>query len=705
MSYVNDRKQDDEDERQLKQQRQSSSATTTNAHNEDDDKRFVNGIPLLDDRAVSVIEKRYLLRGDDGRAIETISEMFSRVARHVAAANTKPGPDGDSQRGYWGSIYEKLMTDLKFLPNTPTFTGAGTRLGQLAACFVLPIDDDIGRDSANGIFSTLRNAALIQQSGGGVGFSFTRLRPKGDLIASVGGISSGPVSFMKAFDACFGTIAQGGTRRGANMGVLRVDHPDIMEFINCKRKEGELSNFNISVGITDDFMRAVLCDDRQFSLINPKNGQVTARIPARAIMNEIAKAAHANGEPGALFLDTINAANPLPGLYTIESTNPCGEQALGPFENCCLGSINLARHVKFNWGNLPLFGSVDWDSLAETVQYGVRFLDSVVTVNCYVPAVPELREAAWKCRRIGLGFTALADLFYMIGIRYGSKDSISVAGQISEYIQYWAMRASVDLARQFGPFPAIRGYSIFDPQKYKPVLGVAGVTVTAHCSPSFNHVDIGMPRLDWPALHADIMKYGIRNAAVTTVAPTGTISTIAGVEGYGIEPVFSLAYTRLIIDRFTGEPCSHKVVSPLFRRALVLSDIDPDSEEVMEWVKTAASVVNNNVSAFSNLSSSSPSSSSQPPPQYKMPEDISRVFVVSSNVPAVDQVLLQGVVQDWFSNSISKTINFPNSATCDDFMTTMIFAWNRRCRGVTMYRVGSRKYEILSSEPRQSLPP
>lgn len=642
------------------------------------EKKSTDGIKnLLDERAVSVIEKRYLLRGDDGRTIETISEMFSRVAGHVAVANTKPGPDGDGQRDYWRSIYEKLMSGLKFLPNTPTFTGAGTRLGQLAACFVLPIDDDIGRDSSSGIFSTLRNAVLIQQSGGGVGFSFSRLRPKGDTVTSVGGISSGPVSFMKAYNACFETVAQGGTRRGANIAVMRVDHPDIMEFINCKRKEGELANFNISVGITNAFMESVLHDNRQFELINPRNGQTVVTIPARAIMDEIVNAAHANGEPGVLFLDTINATNPLPGLYTIESTNPCGEQALGPFENCCLGSVNLARHVKFNWDGLPLFGTVDWDSLAETVQYGVRFLDSVVTVNCYVPAVPELREAAWKCRRIGLGFTALADLFYMIGVRYGAPESVSVAGQISEFIQYWAMRASVDLARQFGPFPAIRGYSIFDPQNYKPVLGVS----SANCTKC---VDIGKPKLDWQSLHSDILKYGIRNAAVTTVAPTGTISTIAGVEGYGIEPVFSLAYTRHIIDRITGEPIPHKVVSPLFRRALILSNVDPDSESVMDWVIA---------------------SSANSPDPYPMPDNIAKVFVVSANVSAAEQVIIQGTVQDWFSNSISKTINFPNSATRKDFMNTIFFAWNRQCRGVTMYRVGSRDYEILSSVDPRPAPP
>ncbi|MEP0762686.1 MAG: ribonucleoside-diphosphate reductase, adenosylcobalamin-dependent, partial [Chloroflexota bacterium] len=340
----------------------------------------------LTDNARTVLRKRYLRRGDDGQPVETEQEMFWRVAYHIAKAEEEHGGDveGTARRFY------DLLTTLRFFPNSPTFTGAGTPLGQLAACFVLPIDDDMGR-TGSGIFETLRHAALIQQTGGGNGFSFSRLRPKGALVRSSSGEATGPVGFLRVYDQAFGEIAQGGSRRGANMSVLRIDHPDIREFITCKTDENAITNFNISVGITDAFMRAVEADG-DFDLINPQDGKVWHTVRARDLFDQIVRQAHHNGEPGVLFLDTANRENPVPHLYELESTNPCGEQFLGPFENCCLGSINLAQHLTED-------RRMDWDRLAETVALSTRFLDDVVSVNAYVPAVPQLEEAAHRVRR------------------------------------------------------------------------------------------------------------------------------------------------------------------------------------------------------------------------------------------------------------------------------------------------------------------
>ncbi|MGD8793186.1 MAG: adenosylcobalamin-dependent ribonucleoside-diphosphate reductase, partial [Anaerolineae bacterium] len=407
------------------------------------------GIPLSEN-ALTVLRKRYLLRGQDGQPAETPDEMFWRVARVIAAPDAEYG---QNSRETAQAFYD-LLTSFRFMPNSPTFTGAGTPLGQLAACFVLPIEDDMGRDPA-GIFSTLRVAALIQQTGGGNGFSFSRLRPKGARVKTSKGVATGPVGFLRVYDKAFGEIAQGGTRRGANMAVLRVDHPDILEFIRCKNQEGEISNFNISVGITDEFMRAVEADE-EYDLINPQDGSVWQQVRAHDVFQEIVKHAHHNGEPGILFLDAMNRTNPVPHLYEIEASNPCGEQALGPYENCCLGSVNLAQHATPE-------GGVDWPRLQESVELATHFLDNVVDANKYVPAVPEIEEAAHRARRIGLGIMGLGDLIYQAGIRYGSPEAEEFAAQVFEFIRYHAMRTSIELAEARGPFLAIEG-SIYDPQ-------------------------------------------------------------------------------------------------------------------------------------------------------------------------------------------------------------------------------------------------
>ncbi|MCS6845400.1 MAG: adenosylcobalamin-dependent ribonucleoside-diphosphate reductase, partial [Caldilineales bacterium] len=387
----------------------------------------------ISENGMEVLRRRYLRRGPDGKPMESVPEMFWRVASHVALPERAWGDEAHYLRT--AEQFYDLITTLRFFPNSPTFTGAGTPLGQLAACFVLAIDDDMGKDSPEGIFNTLRNAALIQQTGGGNGFSFSRLRPKGDQVNSSAGVASGPVGFLRVFDAAFGEIAQGGTRRGANMGVLRVDHPDIEEFIAAKAQEGQIANFNISVGATDAFMQAVK-EDRNFDLINPRTGQVVRTVRARDLFNKIIYYAHRNGEPGILFLDAANRSNPVPHLYQLEATNPCGEQWLGPYENCCLGSINLAQHLTTD-------GRIDWAKLQETVELSTRFLDDVVSANKYVPAVPQLQEAAHRVRRIGLGIMGLADAMYHLGVRYGDRQSLDLAGQIMEFVRYHAMRTSI----------------------------------------------------------------------------------------------------------------------------------------------------------------------------------------------------------------------------------------------------------------------
>jgi adenosylcobalamin-dependent ribonucleoside-diphosphate reductase len=413
-------------------------------------------------------------------------------------------------------------------------------------CFVLPLEDDMGK-IPGGIFQTLRDAALIQQTGGGNGFSFSRLRPKNAIVFSSMGRATGPVGFLRVYDRAFGEIAQGGSRRGANMAVLRVDHPDIEEFITCKTDENAITNFNISVGITDAFMRAVENDEewelRFPDVLHPayrnfrgtledaeRAGipiRVYKRVRARDLFRKIATQAHHNGEPGVLFLDTANRSNPVPHLYTLEATNPCGEQWLGPYENCCLGSVNLARHVKYVNGK----AEVDWEKLRETVEWATRFLDNVVQVNQYVPAVPQLKEAAFKTRRIGLGFMGLADLMYHLRIRYGSEEGQEFAAQIAEFIRYHAMRTSIELARERGPFPAIRG-SIYDPEdlKWEPPKPLKPYTR-----------DWGRPPLDWNAIVEGIRRHGIRNAAQNTVAPTGCL--VAGtmiITDRGLLPIEAL---------------------------------------------------------------------------------------------------------------------------------------------------------------------
>jgi ribonucleoside-diphosphate reductase alpha chain len=1005
----------------------------------------------LTDNARVVLEKRYLRRGDDGKPIESIKEMFWRVAYNVALAENEWGGDVQSA----ADSFFDLLTDLNFFPNSPTFTGAGTPLGQLAACFVLKIEDDMGRTEA-GIFQTLRDAALIQQTGGGNGFSFSRLRPKKTLVRSSAGEATGPVGFLRVYDNAFAEIAQGGTRRGANMAVLRVDHPDIEDFITCKINENAITNFNISVGITDAFMRAVEADAewelRFMDVLSPewkKFGgtleqaeaagvpiKTWRKVRARELFNQIIQQAHHNGEPGVLFLDAANRSNPVPHLYPLEATNPCvtgetliytdqglrradelaksnetirvttdsrfgtetlltsspvfqtgvrdiyrlltregyevrltadhrvmttngwvaasqlqrgdrihilnrkggfgtsgsleagrvlgwlvgdgtvnairavlsffgeekqelaplfanavnnlvenighrrnlgftlieerdearvsserlrvwatqygltenklqvpegvlrgsdemqrgflqalftadgqvndggekgcsvrlssshlpllkdvqrillnfgiacriyeerrsagyrlmpdgkggskeyfvqpqhdlsisktnliqfaneigflteakqskladylsrmtrgpyqemfvatvkafepdgrepvfdlqqldthsfianglvvhncGEQYLGPYENCCLGSINLARHVTPD-------GKVDWEKLRQSTVTSTRFLDDVVTANKYVPAVPQLKKAAYAARRIGLGIMGLGDMMYRAGIRYGSDEAQEFSAQIMEFVRYHCMLTSIDLAKERGSFLAIED-SIYDPKnlKWTPPQPLKPYSHNYH-----------RPALNWNSIVDGIKKHGIRNACQTTVAPTGTIATVAGCESYGCEPVFALAYIRHVNDR--GQDLKLTYASPMFEQALIKAGISAEKrQEIVEQVMHDGTCQN-----ISDL-----------------PEHIRHTFVVSQDITAEEHVMMQAAIQAFVDNSISKTCNFHEDATLDDVAQAYFLAWKTGCKGLTVYVTGSREKVVLEthatakakepkSESRQPLP-
>jgi ribonucleoside-diphosphate reductase alpha chain len=480
------------------------------------------------------------------------------------------------------------------------------------------------------------------------------------------------------YDHAFGEIAQGGTRRGANMAVLRVDHPDVEEFITCKINENSITNFNISVGITDAFMRAVR-DDKEWELRFPDliemkqkgfNGTLEQaeaagikintykKVNARELFNKIVKQAHHNGEPGVLFLDAANRSNPVPHLYPLEATNPCGEQWLGPYENCCLGSVNLNEHCGPN-------GTVDWETLRKSVVTSTRFLDDVVEANAYVPAVAQLKEAAHKARRIGLGIMGLADLMYHVGVRYGSKEGQEFGAQVMEFVRYHAMQTSIELAEQRGPFPAIQG-SIYDMDNMK---WEAPTTLVSYQN-NWNR-----PEVKWDAVVSGIKKHGIRNAAQTTVAPTGTIATVAGCEGYGCEPVFALAYIRHVNDN--GKDLKLTYASPRFDEALKKLGLGEEKrQEIVEQVMREGTC--------QHIS--------------ELPQHIRDTFVVSGDVTAEEHVRMQGALQAFVDNSLSKTVNFFEGATEADVATAYQLAWELGCKGITVYVTGSRDKVVLETK-------
>ncbi len=453
----------------------------------------------------------------------------------------------------------------------------------------------------------------------------------------------------------------GGIRRGANMAVLRVDHPDIKEFISCKSTEGKIENFNISVGVTDEFMMAVE-NDGVINLVDPHDGKVTGQEKARDLFNMIVSYAHKNGEPGVLLIDTANRSNPVPHLYELEATNPCGEQWLGPWENCCLGSVNLSKHINDD-------GTFDWGGFKESIALGTRFLDNVVTANKYVEALPQLKEAAENVRRIGLGFMGLADSMYELGIRYGSDEGCEFASQVTEFLRYHAMLTSIELARERGPFPAIKG-SVYDPRNLKWKAPTPLVEYTR---------DWGRPGVDWSEVVEGIKKYGIRNGAQTTIAPTGEIATIAGCEGYGCEPVFALSYSRNVFQSAGNDKklTLKYTLSPLFEKALQKTNIDP-----LTYGKIVSEVTK--AGSCQHIE--------------EVPESVRNTFVVSSDVTPDEHVMMQASIQSFIDNSLSKTCNFSETATEEDVARVYMKAWKLGCKGITVYVSGSRKEIVLETK-------
>ncbi|HZZ98572.1 MAG TPA: adenosylcobalamin-dependent ribonucleoside-diphosphate reductase [Candidatus Saccharimonadia bacterium] len=638
----------------------------------------------LTPNAQEVMINRYALRDENGVPKETVRDILARAARVVAQA------EHDYRDGHTPQEIEKhfvdLLTDFRYMPNGRTLANAGTGWGQLANCFVLPIEDDMGR-TQNGIFNTLRNAVLVLQSGGGVGFSFAHIRPKGDSIGSSKGKATGVVSFLKVYDTAFWVIGQGGGRRSACMAVLPVHHPDILDFIHCKEKEGTIEHFNISVGITDEFMRAVE-KDGNFNLINPRNGEVWKTIKAKKLFDEIVTFAHHNGEPGVLFLDAANRENPTPMQGDLEATNPCGEQYLLPFENCCMASINLAEHVKLvkvGSAKKKLFPyAVDWEKLAETTETTVRWLDDVVDTNKYVSGVPELEEAAKRNRRIGVSIMGLADLMYSIGVRYGSKEGTELSGQLMEFIRYHTLIASNQLAKERGAFPGLKGSRYDFTQQNVTMLAAKGIKTWSIPKPLHPYaLNFARPVLDWKALEKKIHEFGVRNSCQNTIQPTGAIATIAGLEGYGCEPVFALSYvmrTHEGAEKMGQDFRELYYESRMFREVLERAGYDKKrSDAIFEKVREKGTCQD----------------------VEELPKEIREVFVVSSDVTVDEHVEMEAALQRFIDNAISKTSNFPAGATEADVYKSYFKGWKLGLKGMTVYVTGSRDKVVLETGETQ----
>lgn len=564
----------------------------------------------LTENAVKVLEKRYLAKDENGNLIETPELMFRRVAKTVAMAD-KEYVDEKELSAIEERFYN-LMTQLYFLPNSPTLMNAGRPLGQLSACFVLPIED-----SMEGIFDSVKNAALIHKSGGGTGFSFSRLRSKGSSVNSTGGVASGPVSFMKVFNAATEAVKQGGTRRGANMGILRVDHPDILEFITCKQNNEDITNFNISVGITEAFMKAVE-EGSDYDLIEPKTLKKCGSLNAREVFDLMVEMAWKNGEPGIIFLDRLNRDNVTPKLGEIESTNPCGEQPLLPYEACNLGSINLSLMLKETDNGLE----VDFDKLKEIVHLSVHFLDNVIDVNKY--PLPEIDQMTRGTRKIGLGVMGWADMLLKLGIPYNSDEAITLAEKVMSFIRKEAGEKSKEIAKVKGVFP------YYDKSVYKE------------------------------------KKVKIRNATTTTIAPTGTLSIIAGVSS-GIEPLFAISFIKNVMD-------NDELVetNPIFKE--VAKQRGFYSDDLMKIIAKKGTV--NDID--------------------EIPEDIRKVFVTAHDISPDWHVKMQAAFQKYTDNAVSKTVNLRHDATTDDVREVFLTAYKTGCKGVTIYRDGSRDSQVLN---------
>ncbi|WP_373657645.1 Vitamin B12-dependent ribonucleoside-diphosphate reductase [Sporomusa acidovorans DSM 3132] len=564
----------------------------------------------LSDNAIRVLERRYLSKDEAGRLLEDADGMFHRVAKAVAAADAAYVSEAELQT-IENEFYE-MMAGLEFLPNSPTLMNAGRPLGQLSACFVLPIEDTM-----EGIFETLKNAAMIHKSGGGTGFSFSRLRQKGASVNTTGGVASGPISFMKVFNAATEAVKQGGTRRGANMGILRVDHPDILEFITAKKDNADITNFNISVGITEEFMKAVE-ENREYDLIDPHKKVVTGQLNAREVFDVIVDMAWSNGEPGIIFLDRLNEKNATPELGAFESTNPCGEQPLLPYESCNLGSINLSLMIK----NTRNKAAVDFERIGTVVKKAVHFLDNVIDVNKY--PLPEIDQMTKGNRKIGLGVMGWADMLYQLKIPYNSQQAIELAEQVMSFIQKQAKTASAKLAELKGVF------SNYD----QSIYAQQGVR--------------------------------LRNATTTTIAPTGTLSIIAGVSS-GIEPLFALSYIRNVMD-------NDELIetNPYFEQ--VAKDGQFYSNKLMKTIANRGTIKG----------------------LTEIPEAIQQIFVTAHDISPEWHVRMQASFQKYTDNAVSKTVNLSSKATREDVKDVFNLAYKTGCKGVTIYRDGSRDLQVLN---------
>jgi ribonucleoside-diphosphate reductase alpha chain len=560
---------------------------------------------LLSENAIKVLEKRYLKKDEKGKPVEKPEDMFRRVASFVAQVESE-----DRIKAVEEKFYE-MMINLHFLPNSPTLMNAGRELGQLSACFVLPVED-----SMEGIFDSIKYAALIHKSGGGTGFSFSRLRPAGASVNSTGGVASGPISFMKVFNSATEAVKQGGTRRGANMGILRVDHPDILEFISCKENNNDITNFNISVGLTDKFMDA-LEKNTTFDIIDPYSGKVVDKYSAKEIFDKIVNNAWRNGEPGIIFLDELNRYNPTPEVGMIESTNPCGEQPLLPYESCNLGSINLSNMVKKS-GKKYI---IDWKLLEETVSYGVRFLDNVIDVNKYpLPLIEEMTKAN---RKIGLGVMGFADMLVKMGVPYDSLEGVELGEKLMKFINEKGWETSGVLAEERGVFPNFE----------KSTLCKTGKKA--------------------------------RNATVTTIAPTGTISIIAGTSS-GVEPIFALSFVRNVMD-------NDKLIEvyPLFEEITKAKGLY--SDKFMEKVAQRGTIRGLGVDG-----------------------ELENIFATAHDISPQWHIKMQAAFQKHVDNAVSKTVNFPHEATVEDVREVYLAAYKTGCKGVTIYRDGSRDEQVLT---------
>ena len=556
-----------------------------------------------------VLSKRYLIRDADGNPTETIDELFERVAGAIAKSDAAYTGEADEKASK--EIFRNMMTSLEFLPNSPTLMNAGRPLGQLSACFVLPVEDTM-----EDIFEAIKQAALIHKSGGGTGFSFSRLRSNGSTVNSTGGVASGPISFMRVFNMATEAVKQGGTRRGANMGILRVDHPDILDFIDCKKNNSDITNFNISVGVTEAFMQAVV-DGSDYALVEPSTKKAVRTLPAREVFDRIVDAAWRNGEPGIIFLDRLNRDNVVPTMGEIESTNPCGEQPLLPYESCNLGSINLSKMLKTSGKGYE----IDWDKLGVTVKNAAHFLDNVIDANRY--PLEKIDFTTKQSRKIGLGVMGWSDMLLLLGIPYNSDEAVALAGKVMKFITSSAREESAELASVRGPFPIFAESTLAD----------------------------GKP---------------MRNATVTTIAPTGTLSIIAGCSS-GVEPIFAYVYIRNVMD---GTELIE--VNPILKQTLTDRGIYTD--ELMKKIASEGTLAH----------------------IEEIPEDIRRVFVCAHDISPEYHIRMQAAFQEFTDNAVSKTVNFPNDATRDDVRKVYMLAYEAGCKGVTIYRDGSRDSQVLN---------